>query len=274
MAPRNFTDEQEQEIAKLYLSGMSVRAIARMHGLGHHISISSALRRQGVKQRPPAERNRLYSLDPYIFDEINDEHTAYWLGFIYADGCVNRRTLSVALKASDKKYLTKLKGFLKSEAPIHNYIRNEKYKVVGVDFTDRHLARRLRELGIVTGRTKPDNMLSQIPNHLVQHWIRGLFDGDGAAHKNKAISFCGSYRLMEFVRSALHRQAGANPDLAISKHRTAKIYYLRFSGRRVALNIADYMYQNSTVWMERKRNVIESWPEPSKRERDEKGRYI
>lgn len=275
MAPRIFTDKQESEIARLYVEdGLSSRAIAKMYGIRFHTTIRSALKRQGVQFRKPQDANRLYNLDPHVFDKIDNEHAAYWLGFLYADGYINFRTLSVTLKGSDEKFLHKLKLFASSEAPIAIYLVKNKYPTARLDMTDRHMASRLNDLGIVPRRTKFDRITSQVPTYLYQHWIRGLFDGDGCAHKKTEISFCGSHHLMEFVRLTLHQQSDSNPDLKIQKHTTAQLYYLRYSGRNVALNVANFMYQDATIWMERKRKIVESWPEPQTPVRDSKGRYV
>lgn len=278
MPGRNFTDEEEKEIAELYLSGVSTREIAKRRGLSHHISIVSALRRQGVEQRSAPERNRLYSLNPQAFDQIDNEQAAYFWGYLYADGSINKRTLTIGLARKDEVLLHRIKHFIQSEAPIK--ATQERLSSDGplhqksiVQITDRYLADRLREMGIMRDRLKPDLVFNQLPRELTHHWIRGYFDGDGSARKSPSIAFVGQQRLLEWMREVFARDAGTNPNLAVSKHRTANIYYLFISGRRQALKVVEYMYRDATIWLERKREVIDNWPLPQVRYRNEKGQW-
>ena len=288
MARRNFTDSEEEQIAKIYLAGHSARAIARAYGKDHHISIVAALKRQGVEQRSPGERNRLYALNPHVFDTIDNELAAYFLGYLFADGCVSRnKTLGLGIKWSDKELLVGLKTFLESEAPIKSVFvcssatQEKKYRQATFEATERHLASRLMELGIIAGRPSHEQMIKQTPPNLYNHLIRGYFDGDGSARKPNAtrggsIVFCGSKELMIWIRDLIAMQAGTNPRLKIQKHNTANLHYLYFSGTGVALKVARYMYKDATFWLARKKKVIESWPalKPRVIKRNEKGRFV
>lgn len=277
MPTRNFTDSEEVQIGTIYLSGKSTRAIAKAYGLSHHISVTSALKRQNIKQRPKPERNRLYKVNQYIFDEIDNEAKAYWWGFLYADGHTHRRSLILSLSTKDKKQLEKYRAFLQTDAPVRIYsnkANGKKYKRASVEITHQHLTKRAKELGIKTGRPSPRHILEMIPPRLFNHWLRGFFDGDGSATKAKSVDFCGSLGLMELLKRIIAKQCNTNPNLKIVKHTTANLYYLSYSGRINALKVADYMYQDATIWMERKRSVIESWPKPQKRERNKKGQFI
>lgn len=270
---RNFTDEEEAEIARLYTEeGMSARAIARKYDLGHHISIVAALERQGVETRSPAERNRLYALDPHVFDVIDNWEAAYWLGFLYADGTVNRRTLAVALKGANAPHLEQLRDFLFSESPIKVW-EDGKYEKCRIEFTDEHLASRLQELGIVAHRPDHTPMVNAIPAHLQPAWLLGFFDGDGSAHRRPGISFCGRPALLKWIRSLLAEHAKTNPKKKLLKHTKSRIFYLTYHGRKQALRIADYMYRGALYYLDRKRTVIDSWPPPQRRTRDALGKY-
>lgn len=273
MPPRNFTDTEEAQIANLYRSGFSARAIARAYGFSHHISITSALRRQGVHKRHPSTQNRLYTLNPRAFDSIDNELAAYWWGFLYADGHIYRNTLTISLKWDDRAHLKKLRDFMQADSPIVE-MDTPHYHNAKIEFSHRHLARRLLNLGVVVRRTIPEVIPANLPSRIIHHWIRGYFDGDGSARQDGSIVFCGCPKLLKWVREVMAFNANTNPDLSIQKHIKARLHYLYFSGRHVALRVAEYMYRDATIWLERKMDVIDSWPKPQVRERDAKGRYI
>lgn len=266
------TIKQERQVIKEYLAGISARQLAKKYDFACHGPITAILKYYGIEQRSKPERNRLYQLNPNVFDVIDSEHKAYWWGFIYADGHVHKRSLIVAIKHSDKSHLGKLPLFMESESPMHRTKRLN-CDNARIEFTDRHLAKRLRELGIISYRPRFDLVLQNLPEAFIHHWIRGYFDGDGSARKKPSISFVGQVPLLEFLRSIFAKHCKTNPNLSIFKHSKSYIHYLEISGRIQAMKVVKYIYQDATLWLERKRQVIESWPKPKKRSRDNKGRY-
>lgn len=271
------TIEQEQEVIQKYLAGNSAIELAKEYEFASHNAITRILRYYGIEQRDAPTRNRLYRLNPNVFDVLDTEQKAYWYGFLYADGNVCRRTLVLALKWSDKEHIEKFKQFMESESPIHRITRNygkTKYDNAKIEMTDRNLAYRLKSLGIVPSRPHFERVLRNLPKNLIQHWIRGYYDGDGSAGIHNVISFIGQIPLLEFVREQLAINCGTNPNLSIHKHTISDIYYLVISGRIQATNAAKYLYRDSTVWLSRKREVVNSWKEPLPRQRNEKGQFI
>jgi hypothetical protein len=276
---RNFTDAEEEQIAKIYLAGHSAKAIMRAYGLKFHVSICDALRRQGVEQRPAPERNRLYQLNPHVFDVIDNEEAAYWLGFLYADGSIQRRSLTLSLKGTDRVHLEKLRDFMRSEAPTKEIVakcNGYGYPQCTIAFTDRHLAAQLRNLGIVKRRPSHIRTIKAVPKSLQRHFLRGFWDGDGSISTNpeSGLSFCGRRKFMEWIRARLSEEAGTNPNLSVRKHSRADLHYLIYSGRGQALKVLDFLFEGATIWLARKRAVVDAWPPPQIRVRDEKGRWV
>jgi hypothetical protein len=64
-------------------------------------------------------QNRL-RCNEHIFDCIDTEEKAYWLGFLYADGNIssNGHRLEIALSIKDLEHLSKFKNFLNLETEI------------------------------------------------------------------------------------------------------------------------------------------------------------
>lgn len=257
MPGRNFTDAEEAEIAQLYLSGKSAREIAKDRGLGHHISICAALKRQGIEQRPAPERNRFYKLNPNVFDVIDTEEKAYWFGMLFADGYVHRnRTLVLALGDKDRDHLVKFKDFLESESPIKEVSSfNGLYHGFSVSVTDQHLGKVLVDRGIYAHR-KNDNVnpLPSVSEGLKQHWLRGWFDGDGGVLSNRSISFCGPLSLTEDAQKIFADISGSK--VSIYQHtKTRYLYYLRYT-IGYAIKIRDYLYQDATIYLDRKKELL------------------
>ncbi len=126
---------------------------------------------------------RNYQVDEDFFDQIDRIEKAYWLGFIFADGYVNRTRLSVDLNIKDRAHLYLLKRAMKSDHPVvyeerhSDRYKNGKVVRAYIQIYSTKIAARLRELGIVAKRKTFD--FTQIPEHLHSHWWRGFFDGDG-----------------------------------------------------------------------------------------------
>jgi hypothetical protein len=273
---RNFTDEQESEIAKRYMSGESTREIARKLGLPGKDTILGSLRRQNITQRCPADRNRLYSLDENAFDVITPE-AAYWWGFLYADGNINKRSVVLALKWDDFAHVEKFKEFMRSEAPTKKYghkIGRDVHYACHLNITSQHLARRLTELGIVPHRTRFDCVKDNLPQDMIRHWIRGFFDGDGTIHNARGqfgVGFMGSLEVVEWVRENI---PCVDKSKRIHKHCISNVFYLNFNGNNISRKITNYLYDGQTLYMDRKHKLSTSIPFPSPRQRDKLGRFI
>lgn len=255
--PLEFTNEQLVKIEHLYLNEkLPISKIAKLFGVSY-TGMRNAIVKAEIETR---EGNRQYTVDEHVFDVIDNELAAYWLGFIYADGCVHKTYLQVILSQKDKEQVLKLRDFLKSDSPV----RLEHYEsgtpraaltVFGV-----HLTKRLRELGILPSRPDCSLAINAIHPDVMHHFIRGFFDGDGSATKSVQIAICGQRDILEFLRVYFAENAGRNPKIGIYAHNG--IHYIQYHRYHNAKAIARAMYKNATIWLQRKRARINSWPVP------------
>lgn len=255
MAGRILTDLQEEDARLLYLAGNSERQVAGHLGVSRDC-IRGALRRQGVRPRTREKANRLYSVNGNVFDVIDTEHKAYFLGLLYADGCVVRRSLEFSQNEKDSILTKRLKMFLQSEHPIKETVATcdgKQYAQAKICITDKHLADRLRELGILPQRPSHKSTVIQIPTHLHRHFVRGFFDGDGCAQTKPGLSFVGRLDFMKWV------QGTVGTESSIYKHPKSRVYYLRYASKKRAMPVVEFMYYDATTWLERKRNKILAW---------------
>lgn len=262
MPARKLSNETEAEVVRRYLAGESLRSMAAGYGVKHQ-TLADSLRRQGTMQRTPPERNRLYSLDATTFQTIDTEAKAYWLGFLFADGSVSKRTVTLALSHKDRSHVEAFRDFMKSEAPVKDVMRLVNTLTSIVQITDRDLAADLVKLGISVGRPLPTTSLIATPPELQHHWIRGFFDGDGSAGQGRPrMSFCCPHtELLHLIRDMIAAWA-RHPFGSILPHSHGVVWYLTYSGINSCRDTANYLYRDATFCLQRKYDRTRKWFEP------------
>jgi hypothetical protein len=110
---------------------------------------------------------------------IFSRESAYWAGFIAADGNVDHKgRLRVYLGIKDIEHLYKLKEFLGSE---HKVAKNETLNRCSFELTDKNIVQGLRDLYNIKPNKSYDLMWpSSLPSELCASFIRGYWDGDGS----------------------------------------------------------------------------------------------
>ena len=105
-----------EELIKLNNSGYTQREMAKILNV-NRTTIQRHLKKLGLST--PNYHNEL-KFDNTVFDNINTEEKAYWLGFLYADGSISSTNNSVelSLKGEDAEHLNKYKQFLKHSAEV------------------------------------------------------------------------------------------------------------------------------------------------------------
>ena len=201
-----------------------------------------------------------------IFDNIDTEEKAYWLGFIFADGAISSKPLSsgkknynveLSLKIGDTEHLKKFYMFSKATT---KYIEDS-YRC-RVTLNDKHLWETL----VSYGCTPKKSLTLEFPKEsifkdkkLIRHFIRGYFDGDGcisytdSSHSALTIHVLGTEKFLstlldycpEKLRDlALHHNHG-NPE------ETTMFFNTSYNK---ALLFLYYIYKNSSIYLNRKYN--------------------
>ena len=109
-------EDNKDEILKLYNEGLSYEKICETLSCGRSKLIQK-LQEWNIPKRPrikrPIRHNALYNVDYEYFDNIDNEHKAYWLGFLLADGHVNEHVIMIGLQKADLKTIEDFKKDLK-----------------------------------------------------------------------------------------------------------------------------------------------------------------
>lgn len=271
----------DEEIKRLYLNGNSLYDIAkiaqdtkgvmalrkRLQDLG--VDTSKNMKKYSLKI---SKSSKQYLVDEHVFDVIDTEEKAYWLGFLFADG-YNHQTkncIALRLQEEDVEILEKFKTFLKTNVPIYSFVRTTRvsktkkiYKEVNI--CSPYMSNKLASLGCVQGKTYTLEFPKWLNPKLYNHFIRGYFDGDGCfsvkdrLDRRKTygksmrfqVTFTGRFEFIKECEKIISENTGIN----LGKIQTFKNNYavaLHYGGKNQTKKVLDYLYTNATIYLQRK----------------------
>lgn len=247
------------ELGKMYDSGLTVEEISSETGIPK-TSVWHILESGGIPKRQAKIREHLrIPLNERSFDIINDEATAYWLGFLYADGSTSQYTTIITLSTRDEGHLEKFLNFVESGTTIKRWDRSPISPMSTIMISDVYLASRLRSLGIIPRRTNIKATLSNLPARLERDFIRGYFDGDGWVSKNidnPLLGFTGRFDIITWVEQAIAKDLNLRRR-SIRKNKSS--YEIRYDGKNITSSIGQWFYKDATIWLERKHKLFSQW---------------
>lgn len=264
-----FSLQQIEDIIRLYTSeNMSITKIANLYNVN-----DSTIKRRLKENNISIKNNNFYkkkNFNENFFDDINTEAKAYWLGFIYADGCVSHRkttdVFEIKLSEKDKVHLEKLKLALDSEHSIGTHISSCGYntgkKYCSFSIVNQHLVDSLVEKGVLYCKTHilkfPNE--AQVPRNLISHFIRGYFDGDGSVYCLEengvgSMSFVGTKNMLEGILSEFKHIIPTTAK--IYKYKNKDVYDLKIGGSNYLKKCYEFLYNSATVFLERKKNKFD-----------------
>lgn len=252
----NKKDIDVSKIVGLYKSGeFTMSDICKMFNVSKH-KILSVLKENNIELKT----SKKYNYNNDIFENIDTEEKAYWLGFLYADGYVRERKkvgseLRLKLSIVDKEHLIKFKGFIsEDDIPlIYEEYRNSKSCKVSIN--SKKIVSDLINKGCINKKSKIIEFPNFMDNSLISHFIRGYFDGDGSiSYSDKQIGLnfvSGSENFLKKVASILESSTNCKNANLVGSSKNYK--YIQFSAKEDLYRLYDYLYMNSTIFMERKK---------------------
>jgi hypothetical protein len=213
-----------------------------------------------LKEYNRYEIRGIYDVNENYFDVIDTEEKAYWLGLLTADGCIFKSSngIRLSLMHSDHNHVEKFKKSIESEHPIE--IRksggySDTALVSTLTITNKHLHQALINLGFSSVKTLNERPAKQIPEHLIHHYIRGIFDGDGwitYGYNYREIGFGMGKDILEYIKDIFERLAGVKTTYKVKFRKNVYIY--RISAKQEILKALNFMYSDATIYLDRKYN--------------------
>lgn len=232
-----------------YINGALLSELALKYNVSE-ATIANWLKEENVDRRHRGPKSKINNEN--YFDNIDTEAKAYYLGWIMADGNVsvinNQYSLKLHISIKDKHLID---NFLK-EIESSNKTRYNPNNGNGsyyVSLTSVHMVKKLFEYGITPNKSGKE-VIPNIPEELVPHFIRGYFDGDGLAGTYQT-GFIGTKTILNDILNRLKLSS----KLYRSKCEI-EMYYFSFAKKKSKV-LYNYLYKDATIFLERKKKAIE-----------------
>lgn len=212
--------------------------------------------------------NKKYKVNEDYFNSIDTKDKAYFLGLLYADGCIssNSNVIQIALQKEDENILEVFSKKIETIKPlrliksdiIKGFDSKKQYKRKEQILMYIHSLKMKKDL-IKLGCTPKKSLTlkfptkEQVSKQFIPDFLRGYFDGDGNIYegtKNRwSISIAGNIAFCNSLQLIFNEN---NINSSITKHITNNIYYLRIFGRLNCIDFYNFIYKDSTIYLERK----------------------
>jgi len=242
----------EQEIIKAYQNGDYFRKIEKQYHIDIR-TIKNILNKNNIKVKKRIWRKHI--INEKYFDSIDSEDKAYFLGLLYADGCVAKsgHNICLTLKNNDKHILEKFAEFVYNSP--NNVIcdrvsKQKPYNTYSyLNINSSYMCNILRSHGCVSAKS----LVLKYPNNLTEdfysHFIRGYFDGDGSISiKSKIFSITSTENMCNKIKEILEKNTNSN--LQVFKYKN--IFRCVSHGRNNITNILNFLYKGSNIYLNRK----------------------
>jgi len=251
--------KKHREWKELYEQGLSGSVIAEKYGV-HNTTIYRALKKMGLDTSDyNTTGHRKLQLDENAFDVIDASEKAYWLGFLMADGNITKHTLQVGVKKNDEVHLYKMLKFLGSDQQPKHWSHKD---FMHLRITSKHLVRGLIDKGCVPKKSLIAKYPTEdkMPVRYNRHFIRGYFDGDGCIMKQKRWNTAtfsiasGSIEMLKDIEQAI---GGIVERFSWESNKKQTGYQIRTSKRDNLVSLYHYLYDNATIYLDRKKAKFE-----------------
>lgn len=245
-----------QKIIDEYNMGKSLKKINLISGIGCK-TLSDIIKQNGETTRSDSDKSRKYTIDENVFDELN-EHSVYWIGFIMGDGCITKTgkefaVLNVTLNEKDLRHVEKFKEFMNTNKPIRCIERDN---TCSLTINSKQICDILSNFGIINRKSYNATEKKNIPNGLERHYWRGLIDADGHLRYDSKcdkwyIGLTGSFILCSQFFDYVTKTIKLDSKTSVRKV-SDNGYRVEFGGKLLPLSIIKNLYEDSSIYLERK----------------------
>lgn len=202
-----------------------------------------------------ADRRYKVDFNREAFKTIDTEESAYWLGFILADGYLHegRGSLTIKLGAVDRDHLKKFCDFIECS---HSQIMEQKGGfgtiAYSVNLNSKDMSNDLVDKKIRQSKSGKEEPYSISDSELRRHYIRGILDGDGWIRKDHSgVGLVGSEAICQYFID----DTGVD-NVNVGEHDT--IHKVELRAKEQVERIVRKYYENSNIFLDRKKKLAQA----------------
>ena len=276
---KNYDNINWENLAKEYLeTGISLTKMSKKYEIGRW-TLTDRFKKFGIDI---VNRQNELKFDNTVFDSIDSEEKAYWLGFIYADGYIafqkegekSNYDFELSLKGTDKEHLEKFNKFMKHKDKNHVKLGKTKCGETICErcrwiISNKHLWETLNSYGC----TPRKSLTLQFPSKeifkdisLIKDFIRGYFDGDGSFSRSlhrtivsPHIQILGTPEFLDKIEEYSNIYGRRGKD----KRWKNNTEYIEFHLKE-SIEFINYIYNNCNIYLDRKYKLYQFFKQGSR----------
>lgn len=243
----------EEDVITMYESGLSMKKISELSkGKYTEWEVYKLLDKEEVPRRKTGNTGKINS---DFFSAIDSPEKAYLLGFIQADGSLQKGGNQIAITQKNGWFIERmLRDFIKPNLSSHQDRGCRQYV-----FSDDKLYDDILSKGIVPNKSNDmseddvNTLWDSVSYEYIGDFLRGLLDGDGSIRffkqKNPGetdscnISWNGNYHLMLYIARWLLCEFSYDADVKLV-HGTKNLYRISITKPSVVERVCDRLYRN------------------------------
>lgn len=214
--------------------------------IGNILNISKSTISKFIRDNKLQEFYYKPKYDKFILNQINNKELSYLIGFIIADGAINKENVEISISKTDIEIIEFISNILKVPYRIDDSLNKEKKR-----FPRVRINRKIQGINkFLGGEKKVDRNVPIISKSLEVYMIRGIFDADGCItwgyrkDRNRLwhkVSFTSSQKILIAVQKILYK---INISTIVRPKTNENCYVLEFANKKDIIKFYNYLYED------------------------------
>jgi hypothetical protein len=264
--------EIQKNVIRLLSEGLPPSEVARNLNLSKS-TVSSVIKSKNIQNIFRLTDNKC---DHTYFEKIDTVEKAYLLGFFIADGWIrtDSNRMGISIQQEDKLILSYFKSFSNANISYRNRSTDtqKRKSTATITWTSEKMKEDFGSYNIIPNKTYHTEFefpFERMDFKYTRDFIRGFLDGDGAVEATQGVLTVTFVSTSEkFLRQLGSLFSTIDPGIGFrirkSIGKTVDYFTMRLNFKRKnkpekVLKIYNYLYQDSTIFLDRKKKKFETY---------------